>query len=66
MIPRIPDNISRKIGMIKAHGVKINVIYDTVDRHWNISIGNERSSTPSTKNEENLDTYVSFKLKELR
>ncbi len=63
---KIPAKTQKKIETIKALGIHVTVRWDMANLQWNISIGNERCSTPASENESNLDRYVTVKLKELK
>ena len=58
---KLPVDIERKLGMIKAKGIKVEVKFCYVTHHWDVKIGNEKGLIT----DDHLPGYIENKLKEI-
>ena len=60
---RLPVEVERKLGMIKAYGIDVGIRYVDFSLCWEVRIG---GSTKDIDDDEALVEYVDMKLKEVR
>ena len=63
MARKLPPEIERKFGMIKALGIEVYAYYDGLAEKWNINLGNEATAYVT---EDGLEEYVDIELHEIR
>ena len=62
---KLPIDVERKLGMIKAKGIDVKVTFDEITKHWEINIGEQQWS--DLVPDEGLRSYASDVLdKELK
>ena len=60
---KLPVDIERKLGMIKAKGISVKITYCDVTKHWEINIGDEQFNDLIP--DEHLSSYVYNRLQEV-
>ena len=58
----ITTGIELKLGMIKASGYHVSVMFNNVTNQWDITIGNEKTTAKSI---DDVLGYVNIKYKEI-